>query len=107
MHPLLIQARVEMVANDDVPAMLEAELLVVAADARVVAHAVEADERAACLTDRLLGPRDQRASDPGVLTADGHGVDVAGHRRLLAPEQLVLPLQREGGCNVAAVAGDV
>src|SRR5262245_43849346 len=91
----LIEGQVAAV-DDLVAAVLEAEPLVVRADAGIVAGTVEAEEVAARGRRRSVGPLDDRLPDalPGACAADGELVPVRGVGRLTGPVARVLPQQR-------------
>src|SRR5262245_22921618 len=104
----LIDAHVPPV-DDEVAAVLEAQALVVRADAGIVAETVEAEEVAACVRRGLVRPLDDRLADalPGTGAADGELVDVRRVRRLVWPVERVVPLQRHGRDGRAVDLGDV
>ena len=83
--------------------MLEAHALVVRADSRIVAEAVEAQELAAGGCGGSIGPFDDRLADAlaGACAADGELVHVGGVRCDAGPVRRVVPEQRHGRDDVA------
>src|SRR5436305_15130869 len=90
-------------------AVFEAEPLVVTPDGRVVALRVEPDERAARSSRRRVDPFDDPFAEPpsGERTPDRELVKVDGVGRSLAPEEGVVPQQRERRCRLVVDLDDI
>src|SRR5436190_5248211 len=95
--------------DDEVAAVLEAHALVVRADSRIVAEAVEAQELAARRCGRSIGPFDDRLADApaGACAADGELVHVGRVRWGAGPVRRVVPEERHGRDDVAVELRDV
>src|SRR5262245_61881401 len=104
----LIDAHVPAV-YEQVTAMLEAELLVVGTDGRIVAETVKSEEVASGGRGRCVGPLDDCRADPPARTRATHRelVDVRGVGRTLAPVHRVVPEQRDRGDHLSVELGDV
>src|SRR5438552_16208846 len=104
----LIDAHVTVV-DDEVAAMLEAEVLVVGTNAGIVTQAVEPEELPSLRRGRHIGPLDDRVAD--ALTCarapDRELVHIRGVGRPLAPIRRVFPLERHGRDEVAVELRDV
>src|SRR5437660_9829507 len=92
LNAAFIDAHVPAV-DHEVAAVLEAQLLVVAANARIVAKTVEAEEGPPGSGGVSVGPVDDRAADalPGTRPPHRELVDVGGVGRALAPVDRVVP----------------
>src|SRR3989442_16042951 len=92
----------------DVAPVLEAQPLVVRADARIVPLTVEAEEPASCGSGLRVGPVDERDSQTaaGEPATNRELVQGRGVRRPLTPERRVVPEQREGRRDLAVALPD-
>src|SRR3954449_5630447 len=92
----LVEAHVATVENE-VAAMLEAQVFVVVPDARVVAEAVEPQELASGFRGLGIRPLDDGGADAaaGTVAPNGELVQVEGVLRAVAPILRVVVQQRE------------
>src|SRR5262245_4639441 len=102
----LIDAHVPAV-YEQVTAMLEAELLVVGADGRIVAGTVQSEEVASGGRGRRVRPLDDGGADPPARAGATHHklVDVRSVGRTLAPVHRIVPEQRDRGDHVSVELG--
>src|SRR5215210_5444071 len=93
----------------EVAAMLEAEPLVVRADALVVTQAVEAQERTSCDRRAAVCPLDERGAEttPGIVATNGELVHVVRIRRLLSPVDRIVCEDGDRGHHFAVQLGDI
>src|SRR5436190_20870380 len=104
----LIDAHIPSV-DDQVAAVLEAQALVVGADSRIVAKAVEAEEAPSGRCRGPVGPLDDCLADAlaGAGAADGELGHVHPVRRLVGPVHRIVPEQGHGRDSGAVELRDV